>query len=98
MGEVFTGDHDFQDLVNMGVYKFAGLDEREQPMFRLDWEVAKEKAPDVAQLHDNDAMKALSYAMEEGYVELDATIEADGTLSGSVVFTEKCDEFFEDAA
>lgn len=97
MGEVFTGDHDFDQLVNLGVYKFVGLDERQQPTFALDAEMAKKHAPDVLAAHDDDAHKALLAAIEEGYVEFDATIEPDGTLAGFVKFTEKCDELFEDS-
>lgn len=80
----------FPELVDEGIYEFAGFDEDGEMTFRLDTDIAKIKAPHLYWEHHNDMTSKLLTAIEEGFLEWEVTVHAEtGELEEHLVVTEK---------
>lgn len=64
-------DATLDDLIDMGVYEVSGVDEDGEPLYSLNVEVAKEKAPEVYWADRNACETALFDAVALGYLEWD---------------------------
>lgn len=97
MSEQVVGGNSFEELVDNGVFEFAGFDENEEITFRLDPEAAKVKAPEIYSKHQDEMLAMMFKAVDEGYIEWEVTVHAEtGELEQHIVFTEKCAEFAEE--
>lgn len=80
----------FEELVDCGVYEFAGFDDEGEMTFRLDAEVAKRKAPHLYWAQHNDMTEKMLTAIEEGFLEWEVTVHAEtGELEEHLIVTEK---------
>lgn len=62
---------DFEELVEQGVYTFAGTDDDGERLWAINMERAKEIAPDIYWFHQNELDKAILKALDMGLLELD---------------------------
>ena len=79
-------DATLDDLIEMGVYEVAGVDENNEPLYSLNVEVAKELAPEVYWADRNALETALFDAVAEVYLEWDMDPD---TLEMTFFVTEK---------
>jgi len=63
--------YEFEELVDLGVYNFAGYDDDGEKLYTLDVDRAKEVAPEVYWEHTNEIDAAILKAISLGLLELD---------------------------
>lgn len=80
----------FDELLDLGVYEFAGFDENDsEPLYCMNMDAAKEHAVELYWQEINSIQQGILDAVEEGYLEWDFDPE---TLEESLIVTKRGEE------
>lgn len=76
----------WDDMIQLGVYEFAGIDEEDgEAMYTFNAEIAREKAPDVYWREQNELDNLLLGMVDKGILEMEID---DRTFESSYVLTD----------
>lgn len=81
-----------EELLEAGVYVPVGEDENGDTLYELDFEKAKEVAPEIYHAELNALDAAILEAVDKGYMELDFGIGDDGEPYVEYIVTDKVDD------
>lgn len=84
--------YDIHALIEAGVYNAVGEDENGDILYELDFEKARELAPEIYHAELNALDAAILEAVDQGYMELDFGIDDDGEPYVEYIVTDKVDD------